>query len=119
MTKYRDSLPQLSNAFFLTDGGIETTLIFHEGLDLPHFAAFHLLKDKAGYEALRKYFRTYAALAKRYETGLVLESPTWRANPDWASKLGYGAKHWPKQTARRSTCSVKFGKNSSLRRRPW
>jgi S-methylmethionine-dependent homocysteine/selenocysteine methylase len=92
MTKYRDSLPQLSNAFFLTDGGIETTLIFHEGLDLPHFAAFHLLKDKAGYEALRKYFCTYAALAKRYETGLVLESPTWRANPDWASKLGYGAE---------------------------
>ena len=92
MTKYRDSLPQLSNAFFLTDGGIETTLIFHEGLDLSHFAAFHLLKDKAGYEALRKYFRTYAALAKRYETGLVLESPTWRANPDWASKLGYGAE---------------------------
>jgi S-methylmethionine-dependent homocysteine/selenocysteine methylase len=92
MTKYRDSLPQLSNAFFLTDGGIETTLIFHEGLDLPHFAAFHILKDKAGYEALRKYFRTYAALAKRYETGLVLESPTWRANPDWASKLDYGAE---------------------------
>ena len=92
MTKYRDSLPQLSNAFFLTDGGIETTLIFHEGLDLPHFAAFHLLKNKAGYEALRKYFCTYAALAKRYKTGLVLESPTWRANPDWASKLGYGAE---------------------------
>jgi len=92
MTKYRDSLPQLSNAFFLTDGGIETTLIFHEGLDLPHFAAFHLLKDKAGCEALRKYFRTYAALAKGYERGLVLESPTWRANPDWASKLGYGAE---------------------------
>ena len=92
MTKYRDSLPQLSNAFFLTDGGIETTLIFHEGLELPHFAAFHLLKAKAGYEALRKYFRTYAALAKRYETGLVLESPTWRANRDWASKLGYSAE---------------------------
>ena len=92
MTKYRDSLPQLSNAFFLTDGGIETTLIFHEGLDLPHFAAFDLLKDKAGYEALRKYFCTYAALAKRYKTGLVLESPTWRANPDWASQLGYDAE---------------------------
>lgn len=89
MTKYRDCLPQLSNASFLTDGGIETTLIFHEHLDLPYFAAFHLLKDKAGYEALRKYFRTYAALAQRYAKGLILESPTWRANPDWGSKLGY------------------------------
>lgn len=89
MTKYRDCLPQLSNAFFLTDGGIETTLIFHERFELPYFAAFHLLKDQAGCEALRKYFRTYAALAKRYEKGLILESPTWRANPDWGSKLGY------------------------------
>lgn len=82
-------LPQLSNAVFLTDGGIETTLIFHEGLDLPHFAAFVLLQDENGRVALRKYFRTYAALARDYQTGLILESPTWRANPDWAVKLGY------------------------------
>src|SRR6476620_1155083 len=89
MTKYRDHLPQLSDSLFLTDGGIETTLIFHEHLDLPYFAAFHLLKDQAGREALRKYFRIYAALAQRYEKGLILESPTWRANPDWGSRLGY------------------------------
>ena len=89
MAKYRNDLPQLSDGIFLTDGGIETTLIFHEGLELPDFAAFHLLKDKEGYEALRKYFRTYAALAKRYEVGFILESPTWRANPDWGRKLGY------------------------------
>ena len=89
MTKYRKQLPQLSDAIFLTDGGIETTLIFHEGLELPYFAAFDLLKDRPGYEALRKYFRTYAALARRYKVGFILESPTWRANPDWGAKLGY------------------------------
>ena len=61
MAKYRDHLPQLASNFFLTDGGIETTLIFHEGLELPDFAAFDLLKDEAGSEALRNYFRTYAA----------------------------------------------------------
>lgn len=82
-------LPQLSDAAFVTDGGIETTLIFHEGLDLPYFAAFVLLRDSAGRAALRKYFRTYATLAREYNTGLILESPTWRANPDWAEKLGY------------------------------
>lgn len=92
MAKYRNELPQLSDNIFLTDGGIETTLIFHEGLELPDFAAFHLLKDKEGYEALRKYFRTYAALARDYETGFILESPTWRANPDWGTKLGYSPK---------------------------
>ncbi len=35
MAKYRNSLPQLGDGLFLTDGGIETTLIFHEGLPLP------------------------------------------------------------------------------------
>lgn len=89
MAKYRNELPQLSNEIFLTDGGIETTLIFHENLELPDFAAFHLLNDKEGYEALRNYFRTYAALAGNYEVGFILESPTWRANPDWGVKLGY------------------------------
>ena len=89
MTKYRKQLPQLSDAIFLTDGGIETTLIFHEGFELLHFAAFDLLKDRPGYEALSKYFRTYAALARRYKVGFILESPTWRANPDWGAKLGY------------------------------
>ena len=53
MAKYRDNLPQLSGGLFLTDGGIETTLIFHEGLTLPDFAAFHLLGTPEGEAALR------------------------------------------------------------------
>jgi S-methylmethionine-dependent homocysteine/selenocysteine methylase len=91
MPKYRNQLPQLSGRFFLTDGGIETTLIFHEGLELPDFAAFDLLKDAAGYEALRKYFQPYAALARNYQAGFILESATWRASSDWGEKLGYSA----------------------------
>jgi S-methylmethionine-dependent homocysteine/selenocysteine methylase len=89
MPKYRDQLPQLDDGFFLTDGGLETTLIFHDKLDLPYFAAFHLLKDEAGTEALRKYYRTYASIACANGLGFVLESPTWRANPDWSERLGY------------------------------
>ena len=89
MTKYRNALPQLNGDLYLTDGGIETTLIFHEGLDLPDFAAFHLLKTPDGEAALRKYFRTYADLAKRFDTGLIVESATWRSNPDWGARLGY------------------------------
>jgi S-methylmethionine-dependent homocysteine/selenocysteine methylase len=92
MAKYRTALPQLSDRMFLTDGGIETTLIFHEGLDLPDFAAFDLLKDDDGYAVLRKYFRTYAGLARDYGVGLILESATWRANSDWAAKLGYSER---------------------------
>ena len=89
MTQYRNALPQLGGDLFLTDGGIETTLIFHEGLVLPDFAAFHLLRTPEGEAALRKYFRTYAEIAKRFGTGLILESATWRANADWGKRLGY------------------------------
>ena len=89
MARHPNALPQLGGDLFLTDGGIETTLIFQEGLELPDFAAFHLLKDSKGEAALRKYFRTYAEIAKRFGTGLVLESATWRANADWGKRLGY------------------------------
>jgi S-methylmethionine-dependent homocysteine/selenocysteine methylase len=92
MTQFRKALPQLWGDFFLTDGGIETTLIFLEGQELPDFAAFHLLKTADGEAVLRKYFRTYAGLAERFGTGLILESATWRASADWGSKLGYSAK---------------------------
>jgi len=89
MAKYRNKLPQLSDSLYIADGGIETTLIFHEGLELPDFAAFLLLKTPEGEAALRKYFRTYAEIAKRFGTGLILESATWRANADWGARLGY------------------------------
>jgi homocysteine S-methyltransferase len=91
MTKYRDGLPQLRDRLFLTDGGIETTLIFHEGLTLPDFAAFHLLQTPEGVDALRRYFRAYADVARSHGMGLVLESPTWRASTDWGARLGYTA----------------------------
>ena len=86
---YREHLPQLDGDPFLTDGGIETVLIFHEGLDLPVFAAFDLLKDDAGTERLRSYYAPYVELAAERGLGFVLESPTWRASPRWASELGY------------------------------
>jgi S-methylmethionine-dependent homocysteine/selenocysteine methylase len=91
--RYRERLPQLEgDRLFLTDGGIETTLIFHQGLDLPEFAAFVLLEDDSGVEALRSYFRPYLEIAREQGAGFVLDTATWRANPDWAAKLGYSAE---------------------------
>ena len=89
---YRKGLPQLDGGLFVTDGGIETTLIFSEGLQLPDFAAFDLLRRPGGEAALRNYFRTYARIAIKYRAGLVLESATWRASADWGQRLGYGAR---------------------------
>lgn len=89
MSKYRNNLPQLGDKLFITDGGMETTLIFHQGFNLPEFAAFDLLKDVFGYEALARYYRNYAKLAQQHQVGFILESATWRASRDWGQKIGY------------------------------
>jgi S-methylmethionine-dependent homocysteine/selenocysteine methylase len=89
--KYRNHLPQLDGGLFLTDGGIETSLIFDDGFDLPHFAAFHLLREDRGREGLRRYYERFLPIAISDGTGFLLESPTWRASKDWGEKLGYSS----------------------------
>ena len=89
---YRNALPQLDGRLYLTDGGIETTLIFHQGIELTDFAAFDLLRRPGGEAALREYFRSYARLAARFKAGLILESATWRASADWGLRLGYSPR---------------------------
>lgn len=86
---YRDRLPQLDGGLFLTDSGLETALIFLEGVELPLFAAFVLLDTEEGTERLGDYFRRHAAIAASAGLGFVGEAATWRANPDWATQLGY------------------------------
>ncbi|HEX2555643.1 MAG TPA: homocysteine S-methyltransferase family protein [Microvirga sp.] len=90
MTRYRHALPQLSRGPFITDGGLETTLVFLEGIDLPCFAAFPLVLTEEGRGQLTRYFAPYLAEAARRGAGIVLDTPTWRANADWGAKLGYG-----------------------------
>ena len=87
--KYRNALPQLQGKPFATDGGLETTLIFHDGIELPAFAAFDLLKTPAGTARLREYYEQYVGLARNHGRGFILEAPTWRANRDWGRELGY------------------------------
>ena len=86
----RPQPPQLSDdRLFVTDGGLETVLIFEHGLELPEFASFDLLKSGAGTETIRAYYEPYLAIARQHSLGFVLEAPTWRANQDWANRLGY------------------------------
>ena len=87
----RERLPQLAGDVFITDGGMETTLIFENGLELPHFSSFVLLDDPEGLEALRNYYASYLTLAHEQGVGIILDTPTWRANPDWGNRLGYSA----------------------------
>jgi S-methylmethionine-dependent homocysteine/selenocysteine methylase len=89
----RYGLPQLGGAgLFVTDGGLETELIFHNGLDLPCFAAFPLLDNPDTRIGLRRYYDRYLAIARENGAGFIIETPTWRANPDWAGQLGYSAE---------------------------
>lgn len=89
MSKYRASLPQLNGTFMLTDGGMETTLIFHEGIDLPHFASFPLLETEKGRAIFENYYRPYIQIALNHGVGFLIDTPTWRCNRDWGALLGY------------------------------
>ena len=90
MATYRKHLPQTDgDTVFLSDGGLETSLIYHDGIDLPAFAAFPLLERQDGRETLRAYYRPYLELATTNRLGFILETPTWRANADWGATLGY------------------------------
>ena len=92
MNDARPRLPQQDGRLFLTDGGIETVLIFQDGIALPEFAAFVLLESEQGRASLQRYFRRYLELAAGTpEAGFVLESPTWRAGVPWGAKLGFDA----------------------------
>jgi S-methylmethionine-dependent homocysteine/selenocysteine methylase len=89
--RYRDAPPPASGATCITDGGMETVLAFHRGIDLPCFASFPLLMSDEGRHELRAYFEPFATLAQERGVGLVLDTPTWRANADWGAQLGYDA----------------------------
>jgi len=87
--KYRDGLPQLGSKKFITDGGIETALIFLRQIDLPLFAAFPLIATDEGIAHLKDYYRPYLDIARRHKAGFILDTPTWRCSHGWADRLGY------------------------------
>ncbi len=84
-------LPAPGGLPYVADGGLETDLIFHRGFDLDEFAAFPLLYEDNGRGALVDYYGAYADIAGEAGAGLILAAPTWRANPEWARRIGYDA----------------------------
>ncbi len=84
-------LPHENDKIWYTDGGMETTFVFLDGIDLPEFAAFPLLDSDTGRQRLRDYYRDYLRIAEEHRAGFVLETPTWRASADWGARLGYDA----------------------------
>ncbi len=90
--KYRNQLPQLNDKPVITDGGLETTLIFLDEIDLPGFAAIHMLTSKERREHLERYFEQYIRLAQAHQLGFLFESVTWRSSNGWAEEIGLSAE---------------------------
>lgn len=101
---HHNRLPQLNGELFLTDAGLETWLIFHRNCALREFAAFELLCSENGQALLREYYVPFLQMAQRESCGFVLETPTWRASPEWGEKLGYDLD----QIAVINRCAVAF-----------
>ena len=74
---------------FITDGGIETHIIFNMGVELPHFSTFPLNDSVAGREVIRSYYRDYLPVAQAAGRSFLFATDSWRASPDWADRLGY------------------------------
>ena len=76
-----------TSRFFLSDGGLETYMIFDKGYDLPCFSAAVLLDTKQGRTDLTAYFESFIGLARNAGRGFVMDAPTWRAGTAWAGPL--------------------------------
>ena len=89
MANTRAALPQLGSDLFLAYVGMETDLIFSEGIDLPGFASYPLLETDKGRKLLERYLQDMITLGADTNTGVILESPTWVANRDRGAGIGY------------------------------
>lgn len=91
---------------FLTDGGFETSMLYHEGLDLPSFAACVILDSAAGRAAMTRYFSHYLGIAEAEGTGFILDTNSWRSGAHWGPELKRSAA----DMLRLSRDSVTFAK---------
>lgn len=82
-------LPHQTDQMFLTDAGFETSMLFHRGFDMPYFAFFPMLRTPEGRAAMKEYFAPFIKTARQNNAGYILDTNTWRANPDWAGLLGH------------------------------
>ena len=87
------SLPTPGGQLYVTDGGLETDLIYNRGFDLEVFAAFPLVYDEQGRAALADYYAGYADIARQAGVGLVLAAP--RGGPTPTGRIGSGTTPGP------------------------
>ena len=77
---------------YLSHAGLETDLIFNRGIDLPGFSSYPLVESESGRALLLEYFAEFVQLASGSGLGVILDSPTWKANRDRGAELGHTAE---------------------------
>ena len=92
MPIHRSSFPNVKSDLLLAYVGMETDLIFTQGIDLPGFASYPLLEKEGGRALVQRYMTDMIALGKESGVGVILESPTWVANRDRGAAIGYTPK---------------------------
>lgn len=90
-SKSQSLLREIGDQVLLTDGGLETVMVFLEGMDLPQFASFSLLDSDEGRAALTKYYTAFLDEAAAQRAGFILDSVTWRASAGWGQVMGLEA----------------------------
>lgn len=81
--------PRRDGLMYLTEGGIETEVLYRWGFELPEFAMFPLLDDPEAVEAMEGMWRRYLRVAERHGMAALMSGLDYRASPDWGAKLGY------------------------------
>lgn len=92
MAVHQAKMPQINGGVFLAYVGMETDLIFNQGIDLPGFASYPLLETDEGRAQLRGYLSDMIGVARDAGVGVILESPTWVANRERGAEIGYSSE---------------------------
>jgi len=87
MPRFADGLERAP--IVLTDGGIETRLIYEFGLPLPDFASFLALFSDEGRVALTAIYRGYMQIALDHDLPMQVGTPTWRAHAEGLARQGF------------------------------
>lgn len=111
----RSPLPRAGDRY-VTDAGLETELVFHDGFELPHFISATLVEDEVGHARLERYYRSFVALAEEQAMGVLLETPTWRISADWSPLVGYDRDGRRRLNARATELLSRLREQSSLPR---
>jgi S-methylmethionine-dependent homocysteine/selenocysteine methylase len=82
---------QQAGRYFITEGGIETEIMYKWGFEMPHFAMFPLLDNPKAADAIKGMYRRYLDVVAKYKQSALIGGFDYRASPDWGDLLGYSA----------------------------